>query len=52
MFKKPFSNTSEVESLLIEPDKLLIEDKNTKKSDNSLIQVIVKGYLSFNIYFY
>ena len=37
--------------MLIEQDKLFIEDENTKKSDNSSIQVMVKGYLSFNICF-
>ena len=51
-FKNHTSNTSEVESMLIEPDKLLIENKNTKKIDTTSIQVVVKGYLSFNICFY
>ena len=46
------SNTSEVKSMLIEQDKLFIEDENTKKSDNSSIQLMVKGYLSLNSLFY
>ena len=46
------SNTSEVKSMLIEQDKFFIEDENTKKSDNSSIQLMVKGYLSLNSLYY
>ena len=51
-FKNHTSNTSEVKSILIEPDIFFIEDENTNKIDNSSIQVMVKGYFSFNICFY
>ena len=51
-FKNHTSNTSEVKSILIEPGKIFIEDENTNKIDNSSIQVMVKGYFSFNICFY
>ena len=46
------SNTSEVKSMLIEQDKFFIEDENTKKSDNSSIQLMVKIYLSLNSLYY
>ena len=51
-FKNHTSNTSEVKSILIEPERFFIEDENTNKIDNSSIQVMVKGYFSFNICFY